>query len=521
MGSSFIFFFAVAVQCVSPAADVAMKYGPNLVPEALRTAVVSNDDTNRRVVSVHKLPQLQFGKTYLFEADVTVPGRIKGPYRKGAVAFIEYMDASGKWLGGSYLEEQMFTEGKPKRISSIMTLLKKSAASFVIGTGLSKGCTGVARFDSISVREVKLPPPQKVGYRYENVSTGRSPRVWIDTKGRTVVDGRRFFPFGVYGGVGESHIGRFKGGPFNTLMVYGAPSRDDFDRAAANGLKVIAGVNHYFAGFGDTAKSVKSVADEEPQLAAYVDSVKGHPALLAWYAFDELPITMLPQLVRRRSFLERVDPNHPVWAVMNNWEFSEHYLGAFDVAGCDPYPIPNNPISDVAEAVGLQRSQTSGRAVWVVPQIFSWANYSRKDGRPPTRDEIRNMTWQAIVEGANGIIYFKYGDLLNNNGGKNTFETRWADLMDVAWEVRRFMPVLLTDEPEIGVSGQTGSVRARALAHGGDVYLVVVNTSCESGRAKLDVSGFSTYEADLKPLEVRVFNLTKCHHACSLAHGER
>lgn len=501
-----------AAFAAAAAGATELRYGNNVVPENFRASHISNCDTNRRVIVRHPI-SLEAGKMYLLEADVTIPGRLTGPDGKGATAFLEYADANGKWLGGTYLEEQRFTDGRARRVKAVSSPIRKEAVSITLGMGISKGCRGEAFFENLSARELALPPPEKSSYRYDDVRCGEGARVWIDGRGRTVVDGKRFFPLGVYGGIATNDVVRFRGGPFNTLMLYAAPGLAELDRAADNGLKVIAGVNHYFAGRKDTAKSVKSVADEEPQLARYMRTVKDHPALLAWYSFDELPITMLTQLMGRRAFLEREDPGHPVWAVMNNWELTEYYLGAFDVAGCDPYPIPDKPISHVADAVRDQRVRSAGRrAIWAVPQIFSWGNYSREGGRPPTRAEVRNMTWQAIAEGAGGIIYFRYGDLYKNRDGKTTFESRWKDLTSVADEVSRFIPVMLGDGPLMEVKGQTAVVRARAFSHAGEVHLVAVNASREKAAAAFEVCGDGNrvpYAAELEPLEVRMLNLSE------------
>ena len=112
----------------------------------------------------------------------------------------------------------------------------------------------------------------------------------------------------------------------------------------------------------------------------------------------------------------------------------------------------------------------------MVPQIFSWASYNRKDGRVPTREEIRNMTWQCVVEGATGIIYFKWGDLMKN-GKDTTFDGRFADLASVTKEVAAFTPFLLSDVEPVEVDGTTGAIRARLFAKDGALRLVIVNAT--------------------------------------------
>ena len=331
--------------------------------------------------------------------------------------------------------------------------------------------------------------------------------VTVDSSLRTVVDGKPFFPIGVYGGA--NRMARLKEIGINTLMLYGAPGWEDLECARTNGLKVIAGVNHVFAGMKHAPSGVKTEVDEAAWMEKYVRSVRPHPALLAWYALDELPLSMLLRLSARRDLLERLDPDHPVWVCLNHPHQTRSYLPTFDISGSDPYPVPRDPIVTAAMwTKATVRGCGRRRAVWMVPQIFNWANYRRKDSRVPTRDEIRNMTWQCIAEGATGLIYFKWGDLMNN-GPDTTFEGRFADFASVVQEVRRELPFLLSDEPAPAVSGTNETLCARAFVKGGIIRLLVVNASREPCKAKVQIECEScpACEAELAPLEVRFVNM--------------
>ena len=466
---------------------------------------------------------LKTGSIYVLEADLFVEGTLKGPYGKGATVYFERFDKDGKWLGGTYTEEIKSTGGGWRRMTAVSAPIRANVSRIVAGLQVSKGCTGKVRFDNFCIREFELGSvrdPALVPYRYAPEKANADRCVWIDSQRRARVGGKPFFPLGTYGGVGKKDISRFKGGPFNTIMAYGAPDCDALDRAAANGMKVISGVNHVFADSSVAPKGVKTQGDERAWLERYVKSVKDHPALLAWYAADEAPVTKLPQLVARRDLLEELDPEHPVWWVMNNTALARHYLPSFDVAGADPYPVYDG--ADISGSARWTRETVQGcggnRAAWIVPQIFSWAHYNRK-GSVPTREEIRNQTWQCIAEGATGIIYFKYGDLHNNADTGLSFEERWADVTNVAWEVRREFPFLLSGETAPAVSGTNETLCARAFVKGGKVRLLVVNASREPCRAKVQVerTGYPAYEAELAPLEVRFVDLP-CRGAAARAN---
>jgi len=457
---------------------------------------------------------LRPGGIYVVEADVFVEGALKGPHGKGAFVYFEQFDAEGKFLGGTYTDEVRSTDGVWWRVDTASSPLRPNTAKVVAGLQVTKGCTGKVRFDNFSIREFDIgsvPDPALVPYRYAEEKANTNRNVWIDKHHRARVDGKPFFPLGMYGSTSEKDIAHFKGGPFNTVMAYNAPDRAALDRAAANGIKVISGVNHVFANKKERPKGVKTYADERAWLERYVSSVKDHPALLAWYAADEIPITRLTELAARRDLLEELDPEHPVWCVLNNTALMRHYMPTFDVAGADPYPIMVG--SKISGSARWTRETVQGcggrRAAWLVPQVFSWAHYNRK-GSVPTREEIRNQTWQCIAEGATGIIYFKYGDLHSNADTGRTFKERWADVTNVAWEVRWKFPILLSDEPAPAVSGTDETLCARAFVKGGNVHLLVVNASREPCKARIQVkrAGYPVFERELAPLEVTFKNLT-------------
>ena len=443
------------------------------------------------------------GKSYRLSADIKASGG-------ETCVFAEWFGEDGKWKGGFYCRHVSDTEGKWHHSEKISKPIAAGVSKLRIYAQHKTKDAGEAVVDNLVFEELALPPEpdaDKVPYRYRNGGNANA-RVRIDEKNRAIVDGKPFFPLGVYGGIAEHDIGRLAESPFNTLMVYSFPKISELDRAQKHGLKVIAGVNFVWADNPFRPKAVNTDADAEAWLAKYVSSIKGHDALLAWYLFDEPPVTEVPKFARRRELMQKMDPDHPCWGAMNNPQLAAWYLPAFDVASADPYPISRDPISMVSDWTEHVRKGTKGRrAIWMIPQIFDYRNYGRKDAHTPTREEMRNMTWQCIVGGANGIIYFKYGDLAKNPFGDATFESRWADVQAVAQEVKDFMPLLLSGEDAPAVKVSNGDVRARAFRCAGEVWVAAVNLSGRDAIATLTVDGISK-QLSLKPLGVEVFRLS-------------
>ena len=318
--------------------------------------------------------------------------------------------------------------------------------------------------------------------------------VWFDEFGRTIVDGQPFFPLGMYWSNvnDQKKLDVYAQGPFNCLMPYGAPDQDGLDRCHAKGLKVIYSVKDVFSGTRWAPKGIETEADEVAFVEDRVAKYKNHPAVLAWYLNDELPLSMLPRLVARRDLVERLDPGHPGWVVLYQYNQIADYMPSFDVVGTDPYPIPR-PASMAATWTRATRQGTMGlKPLWQVPQAFNWAAYrktpeEKAKSRAPTPAELRSMAWQCIACGANGLVFYSYFDLYKEPNGE-PFARRWAEVCAVAQEVKDQIPVLLATGPAPSVSGVPRELAVRTWGKDGAAYVLVVNTTDEPRTAALELS---------------------------------
>ena len=316
-------------------------------------------------------------------------------------------------------------------------------------------------------------------------------RTWFDAKRRTIVDGKPFFPLGIYmSTVNEKQFAEFMTGPFNCIMPYVEPSVKQLDFCRANGIEVIYPFNSVWSWHKHRPKGVNS--DDEAQ--AYVERVvnerKDHPAILAWYCNDEISLEKFPQLFARQRLLERIDPGHPTWTVLYQFGEVRGYYPTFDVVGTDPYPIPGSPIGNVAMWTRTTNEEVMGlKPMWQVPQAFAWADCrgpERKNDRFPTRAEMVNMSWQCVANGANGLVYWCYRLLYQR--GKFLVD-RWADICAAAASVKPYIPVILSDEEPPPVTGATEDLSVRAWRYQGDVYLAVVNNTRTPVNGEIGLNG--------------------------------
>lgn len=345
---------------------------------------------------------------------------------------------------------------------------------------------------------------------------GADPRkVHFDSRNRTIVDGKPFFPLGMYTSkVTAEDADLLTRNGFNCVMPYwtGALGTKVLDHCRKVGLKVIPNIKDGFAGERYCSKDVVDEATGEAWVSEQVSRLKDHPAILAWYSCDESELSLVPRLRARQKLLERLDPDHPTWAVLYQADRIRKYMGTFDVIGTDPYPITDlgqypKATDGIRRAGDWTRQTVEGvfggdRPVWQVPQAFDWAIIRGTEAerlaapsRMPTEDEIRNMTWQCLANGANGIIYYCLAELRVMEK-RTPFEKAFAAVANVAKEVRAQEAMFLEGTSEQLATGNPGVV-ARRWTKGGKTLLALVNAT-----EKPQAATVSGERVELKPIEV-------------------
>ena len=294
-------------------------------------------------------------------------------------------------------------------------------------------------------------------------------RVMFDSCGRTLVDGKKFFPLGMYWAnpLTKDDLETYAKGPFNALMPYVRLEREALDRCQKLGLMSCCNFGY---------DSIGAVGERGRKRIA---ELKDHPALLAWYVNDEESAAAIPMLTRRYDMLVENDPDHPVWAVEDKPDECGLFLKTFDVIGTDPYPLSQRPMSMVVDWTRRTRRSVFGmRPMWMVPQSFDYTAYRQLEGRPdyaPTTEQISVMTWMAIAEGANGIFLYSFHDLKKEIKGV-PFDERWKVICAAAEEVKKAIPILLLDPAPVPSAPPEG-VSARAWQDATNVYVLAVNAT--------------------------------------------
>ncbi|MBQ9454992.1 MAG: hypothetical protein IJU53_04915 [Thermoguttaceae bacterium] len=342
------------------------------------------------------------------------------------------------------------------------------------------------------VREITLTKVEKFPER----------KSFIDPQRRLIVDGKPFFPLGLYfGGVTHEDVLNLADSPFNCIMPYHPISRETLDDLYAHGISVIYSVKDLYEG-------LQCQSDEEgrEKTIKRINELKDHPGIIAWYINDELPLSMLEQLSGHRDLCEELDPGRPTWVVLYQVEQIRDYLPTFDVIGTDPYPISGKPASTAYKWAKMTCDGGFGlRPCWQVPQLFNWANYRKNDknARTPTYDEIRAMTWMNLAGGATGIIGYSYFDMPRNFSNENptpeakkeSFDRSWAMIKKVGEEIKKYESVFLTGEtidPIPFNEGSDAEIVSRTYALDGTIWLLTVNSDTEAKTAEFTVPAGKT-----------------------------
>ena len=343
-------------------------------------------------------------------------------------------------------------------------------------------------------------------------------RVAFDDAKRTVVDGKPFFPLGMYWSENtlakSNSLERYAAaGVFNCVQTYEkAMTPEILDRYWAKGLRVMASVKDVYLPLPDGTKiafcppQVKTKAEEMAYVTEVVNRCKDHPALFAWYTCDEMKSLFEPQLTERYRLMKKLDPQHPVFVLAFS-EATRAFINAYDVTGTDPYPVANGvagaancreflPGEGKVWGAGAWAEKVSAemmglKPLWQVPQAFKWQwdHKDRWEERFPTRRELASMTWQQIAVGANGIFFYSYGQMLNQCKSESELIEYFDEItVPVAREVKRFIPVLLLD-PGPAVTAKPERTRVRTWTDGTSVYVLICNTHPETRTGEVVIPG--------------------------------
>lgn len=289
--------------------------------------------------------------------------------------------------------------------------------------------------------------------------------------GTVLVNGRSFFPFGFY------HVSwAWQGTPEGRVQDLQRLSQAGFNLMITEPISDSDSAN--FTGLLDQAQQAGMFVIPYGLSPENRQRVLQHPALLGFKVADDANVQYTPQQVAERSAqFKALNPAKLTYFSLSVGQERPEtpYFAAGDLIGNQSYPIGNDDIGVTYRMMqsAVQSAVAQGNVPIANLQSSFWG------ATKPTPAEVRNMTYQALLAGVKGIVYYAYRapevDL-------NAEPFLWKSLQGLSREVALLAPLLLDGELITLNSGTAHAPLAaylRGQTSGGEWqgYLLTVNTS--------------------------------------------
>lgn len=169
--------------------------------------------------------------------------------------------------------------------------------------------------------------------------------------------------------------------------------------------------------------------------------ISAHPAILGFKIADDAHELTPSQVIVRRDESKRAVPQKLTYISLSvaRDRLETPFFGTADVVGSQSYPIGNDDIGVTYQV--MRNAVLSARQKGTVPianlQSFLWGR------RKPSPLELRNMTYQALMAGMKGVVYYAYRA---REVDLNREPVMWSTLQNVAREINFLSPYLLNGE---------------------------------------------------------------------------
>lgn len=325
--------------------------------------------------------------------------------------------------------------------------------------------TGVGQgFKQSSYRVVKLPAIFR--QKFKAFVDDRN-RLWLD-------DGRPHFILGIYDTTDYSEsvdawtpeLNQIARAPINMIINYwitGAPVsaiRAYTDAMRPFGIRFLATVNNFYPNNPNYPKS-QACASRGPDalVSCYSSALAANPRVSGYYVQDEAAPSAIAPSFHQYQLIKANDPAGVTLAVLNAPQDLPLWRDSVDVLSVDPYPMWTPPYnwSIVPDWTRAAVAAVHGsRPVWTVIQFFKATSVSSW----PTEQQLFNMSWAAIVEGATGLLYWSHGaGALAWVKDPAEHNRLYTELINVAEGISSLEPELLSvDTPVLASNSAQGTI---------------------------------------------------------------
>ena len=299
------------------------------------------------------------------------------------------------------------------------------------------------------------------------------------------VNEKLFFPFGLfYKMTSENELEIINRTRFNTIATeYLNKNLMDMLQITQQGkIKIIFNIHEYTL---ESKKLTDSNNEENYKtISNRIKEFKDHPALLSWFINDEIPSIYNKFLRNITLLIHELDPNHPSYTVTNYATDFHLLMNTSDILGVDKYPIgpllPIRYVYDLNEQANYHMLES--KPMIPVCQIYDYGTILlRKYRNPiftksqPTLQEMLSMSWQALVGGGKGLMYYGFYELTLLDD-VTPFEDVWKVVIELSEKIWKYKDVILSiDEVNKIEYTKNLNVSFRQWKYKKINYIVVVN----------------------------------------------
>jgi len=279
------------------------------------------------------------------------------------------------------------------------------------------------------------------------------------------------FPLCMYGVNNPEDISLLKKAGFNCLQTY--------DRTPAK-LSALAKE-------ADKQNMKVVFYPNEVATSDYKEEAQNWP-ILAWYLVDEPDVAKWSRAktIDKRDQTKKIFPHHESALVIGQGRTLISYYDIPDNLMMDWYPVPHLPLTSLGDNVAWAKEGQAafGKAdnpLWAVVQAFNWKEYKQhrpdneRIGRFPTKEEIRFMSYDGIVNGATGLFYFIFttnGEIL-----PKAQPEWWKRVTDVSEELAKLSPVFENGTVTESILPFSAPLAAQTRVYKKYTYTILLNRS--------------------------------------------
>ncbi len=334
-------------------------------------------------------------------------------------------------------------------------------------------------------------------------------KAWIDPANLAhFIDGDPHFVLGIYDTTGYSYspsyyaaeLAAIAQAPINMIINFylcQAPTQAITAYTTAMkpfGITFLPDVSYFYTGspwFPWGVAKEFGTDDPDQLISDDVSAFASDPGVAGYYVRDEPRVSAQPKTFHQYSLIKANDPSGFNLAVLNRRLDLPFWKDTVDVLGVDSYPIIYPSGNNLAAVANMTRAAFQAghgsRPVWTVIQFFQATAKSAW----PTQQQLHDMSWMAIVEGATGLFYWSYGERALGWVKDPAERTAlYQELINVTNEIKSLEPVLLSpDAAVITANSAPGTVFTKTkVGADGTRYLFSYNYTASGVTAEFTLA---------------------------------